>query len=317
MNTKIVTIITDTGIGGTFLSWSIEYLLGHDSVYNVRKCAVLDLTDNPLNASLNAHGFTANQCHADEIHAFVKALLKRTEDFSTIYFHRPDDISMNSNGYYAYNNAKRIVEDLNMPVITVQLPKQYVLYHSLYAKRHTAVGDDSLITTYFSHDKKMWEEMKLTEVYDTREFLALNIRPFTLTETRIDVKKAHRMVAPDLWINLHNAIFVLADYLKKSIISERYDKWIDVYCEWKQVHTKRMEWCWYFDEIIESIINGYDMNLDRFELDLYQEATIQHVLIYTYGLNLKTYKLYSFKNTLQLHNLLEPCGHKIKNDYQT
>jgi len=54
------------------------------------------------------------------------------------------------------------------------------------------------------------------------------------------------------------------------------------------------------------------MDLSRFELNLNQEASIQHVLIYKYDLNLKTWGLEKFpNNTKKLHELLEPNIHKI------
>ena len=101
-------------------------------------------------------------------------------------------------------------------------------------------------------------------------------------------------------------------FIDIPINSKRYEKWLIVYAQWKQIHTKRIMWCWYFDTIIEYILKGYSMDLERFDLDLYQEAVIQHVLIYKYGLNLKTFELYKFTNTKQLHDLLEPTLHPFE-----
>ena len=67
----------------------------------------------------------------------------------------------------------------------------------------------------------------------------------------------------------------------------------------------------YFDKIINYIIEGYELNLDKFNLDLVQEAAIQHELIYKHNLNLKTWQLTKFTNTRQLHNLLEPNIHPL------
>ena len=53
------------------------------------------------------------------------------------------------------------------------------------------------------------------------------------------------------------------------------------------------------------------MDLEKFNLDLMQEAAIQRELIYNYSLNLKTWQLEKFTNTKQLHNLLEPNLHPI------
>ena len=53
------------------------------------------------------------------------------------------------------------------------------------------------------------------------------------------------------------------------------------------------------------------MDLEKFNLDLMQEAAIQRELIYNYSLNLKTWQLEKFTNTKQLHGLLEPNLHPI------
>ena len=51
------------------------------------------------------------------------------------------------------------------------------------------------------------------------------------------------------------------------------------------------------------------MDLERFNLDIFQEAAIQRELLYKHNLNLKIWQLEKFKNTKQLHNLLEPNIH--------
>jgi hypothetical protein len=53
------------------------------------------------------------------------------------------------------------------------------------------------------------------------------------------------------------------------------------------------------------------MDLTRFNLDLMQEACIQHHLIYNYNLNFKTWQLEKFSDTKQLHSLLELNTHQI------
>jgi hypothetical protein len=70
------------------------------------------------------------------------------------------------------------------------------------------------------------------------------------------------------------------------------------------------------DEIINLIIEGRPMDLKRFDLDVLQESVIQHFLLYKHNLNLKTFGLEKFENTLQLHNLLEPnVYHQLEKIY--
>jgi hypothetical protein len=123
------------------------------------------------------------------------------------------------------------------------------------------------------------------------------------------------LVTVDIWMNMNNTIYDIMNFLSISIDRERYNKWLPIYNEWKKLHTKRVMWCWYYDQIIEYIIKGHEMDLQRFDLDIYQEATIQHTMIYDYGLNFRTFNLNKFTNTKQLHDLLEPNTHTLT-DYE-
>jgi hypothetical protein len=58
----------------------------------------------------------------------------------------------------------------------------------------------------------------------------------------------------------------------------------------------------------------YDISDYNFEF--YQEAIIQHIMIYKYGMNFKLWQLEKFPdNTQDLHKLLEPNIHKVDNLY--
>ena len=64
--------------------------------------------------------------------------------------------------------------------------------------------------------------------------------------------------------------------------------------------------------IIESILKNNYIDLTKFNLDIVQEATIQHELLYKHNLNLKTWQLEKFMDSKQLHSLLEPnIYHKL------
>jgi hypothetical protein len=67
---------------------------------------------------------------------------------------------------------------------------------------------------------------------------------------------------------------------------------------------------WYFEIILDNIIKGVNFDLQRFHLDISQEAAIQQALICRHNLNLKTWELIKFENTRQLHMLLEANIHE-------
>ncbi len=63
---KLVSIVTDPAIGGTFLSWSLEYLAGHTNSYSTAKKTYLQLVDNPVQEH-NAHAYEPNRYLSSEI----------------------------------------------------------------------------------------------------------------------------------------------------------------------------------------------------------------------------------------------------------
>jgi hypothetical protein len=56
----MITVITDPGVGGTFLNWTIYFLAGYDNYYSTDLNATVELTNNPL-TGINAHNFRPNQ----------------------------------------------------------------------------------------------------------------------------------------------------------------------------------------------------------------------------------------------------------------
>jgi hypothetical protein len=177
---------------------------------------------------------------------------------------------------------------------------------------------DEFIDAYFQHDKLNWNSLSNTWTY--REFLALNIRPYQKTSIMggIDLTKEHYMLnCFDLFTNLDNIIDHLFMFLGVSIDTTRKETWLEIYRQWQRTHCDRMLFCNYFDQIIDSIVNNYYMDLTRFNLDILRESVIQHVLIYKHGLTLKSWGLDKFPtNTQDLHSLLEPnIYHQVDDIY--
>jgi len=313
-----VSVLTDGAIGGTFLTWTIEYIAGHKNVYSSRDNNVIPLLKNPVQGS-NAHLFRVNQCYSftevKETLNAIDALDITKQQFNTLYTH-PFAESINHD---TWNSTVNLLTSRQDPVLIVRLPEEFILYHSLFIARgfKTMTTRDSAIDEFFSESYNKWNELNLTEIYDKREFMALNFRPFDFTQyskllgNNILSNNTFSLVAPDIWHNLDNTIYEIMNFINCELNVDRYNKWLNVYTEWKKIHEKRIMWCWYYEQIMDYIINGHDMDLARFDLDIYQEATIQHTLIYKHNLNLKTYKLNKFVNTKQLHNLLEPNIHTL------
>ncbi len=325
---KLVSIVTDPAIGGTFLSWSLEYLAGHTNSYSTSKKTYLPLIDNPVQER-EAHLFKPNQYDSS------RAVIKAIDELSNLpdkHDRKMEVMYIHSNNYHADKHKDWFISinavlNSERPVILVRTPKPYVLYHGLNEKRafggfekgrkYKVSTQEKNIDEFFKDAKRTWNELNLTNIYDNREFIALNFRPFDFNEQANIVDTLHNkdnvlnLLAIDVWQNLDNTIYDIMNYIQVDIKSDRYALWLDVYSQWKTLHTKRVMWCWYYDQIIEYILNGYSMDLTRFDLDIYQEATIKHTMMFKYNLNFKTFELTKFTNTKQLHDLLEPNIHLL------
>lgn len=322
---SVIGIVSDPAKGGTFLDWSLHFLAGHQQHY----LAVRGnnhwqtLTTNPLTKT-NSHGFISNQTSNLEKFKHTYTTLNNipSEEFHTIYFHNWNAISEDHECKLAID----ILQNNSNPLIF--LKNHATLYDCRYNQRTLTAKKtapdkfnkdfeeqhNDFIEYFYSSDKELWESQGLTNRWDYREFLALNLKPFdTITiEPNINLGKEHFYLdSKDLWIHFDFTVDKLFDYLKITVDKSRITAWLNVYNEWKKLHQLRLQFSFYFDQIINYIIHGHYMDLTRFDLDIVQEAAIQHVLIHQHSLNLKTWQLEKFVNTQQLHNLLEPNLHKI------
>lgn len=320
----MIGIVTDPGVGGTFLTWSLHYLAGHDTCYHAKTHQWVDVPSDPLTKK-NSHNFRANQINSlESFNESYSALLNvATSEFHTIYFHN-FSLTLESQDF----DAQQAIAKLNSDqLIIISLSPEHQLYQSSYNTRadkqsswvnptvNLSNNQDILtdfIDFFLTDSIAKWRQLGLTNIWDQREFLALNLRPNNAYNIvcNVDLTQDHyRLDTSELWHTFDQTVSCMFDYLNLKINTIRWKNWTKVYYKWRQVHYQRMLFVWYFDKIINYIINGYSMDLTRFKLDLIQEAVIQHELIYKHSLNLKTWQLEKFTNTKQLHNLLESNTH--------
>jgi hypothetical protein len=149
------------------------------------------------------------------------------------------------------------------------------------------------------------------EIWDKRERLSLNM-------SKPNNCKIHQMInhseghlyytTDDVWNNMPAIITEICTVLQLPLDSEKFKIWQKIYAQWRTVHDPYFGR--HFDRIINSIVNGHYMRLDRFNLNFFQEALIQNALITKHNVNLKTWLLEKFpNNTQELHKLLEPNIH--------
>lgn len=320
----MITIATDPSVGGTFLAWTLHYLAGHQQYYLLEENSWCDITDTPLGSG-NAHGFVPNQpnriygCTGQQFNDFVRQLQQiDTATFHTLYFHP----------FYYSNTTTAAIEYLNNhienPIIVDS--SDHTLYHCSYRKRAFVYNEhkqkiqddkgilDQHINLYFKDSKRLWDSQNLENTWDLREFMALNFQPFEvfhISQAVDQSRSSYILKSADLWTCLDHTVKDLFNYIDCKIDQTRLEHWQQIYRQWTKNHYQQLMFSTYFSTIIESILNNYDLDLLRFDLDIEQEAAIQHVLIYKHNLNLKTWQLEKFINTKQLYSLLEPNIHNL------
>lgn len=316
-----VAVLTDPTVGGTFLSWSIYYLAGATDYWFYRTNTHLPLTANPLQ-DVNAHGFRPNQIHETGDLVKIQRSLPSTQDLCVLYAHPVPrkDTQADITGLI----------DLSQKILVMTVPASHHFYHYKYQGRTLIPKYDDpgqknqswdeqhedFLQHYFGPDLARWRALGLTDRWDQREFLALNLRPYSnsLKITQFVIKQPDHFYldARDAWFMLDHTIRDIMAWLDLEIDPVRYQAWQMVYQDWRTRHYNRVRFSWYFSEILQSILDGEDMDLERFDLDIVQEAIIQHELIYRHGLNFKTFGLERLTNTATLHDLLEPNLHAVE-----
>jgi hypothetical protein len=325
----LIGILTDPAVGGTFLNWSLHYIAGHDQYYCAKVSEWLAVPADPVQGK-NAHGFIANQASTKESfdRTYSKLCKETTDKFHTVYFHN-FNLTLESLDPSAQQCVEKLHGDQLVVLSVSPAYRNHKLYFSTFENRSYTqqswmdptiyLSDaqeilDDHVRFFFSESFDRWQKAGLTNRWDQREFLALACRPNTVLTIvpNVDLSREHyRLAATELWHTFEKTMPHLFDYLNIKIDTDRLEKWTRIYYRWRQIHYQRMLFVWYFDEIIDYIVNGYPMDLTRFDLDLVQEAVIQHELIYKHNLNLKTWQLEKFTNTKQLHDLLEPNIHTL------
>jgi len=320
-NNKIISVITDPVVGGSFLSWSIPYLGGQSTYFNTEINRWLPLVANPVTKNKNAHNHWANFFNKLDGMSQIVDILKSTDSQypHVLYYHPSATQTTNDEVDFLLSNSDKSV--------VLSMDKNYGLYMSNMSRREGGVPShfkpsrmltndedifDDFLNYFFSDSKEVFSN--LNNVWDKREFIALNYRmdskPVTAYLNNVEQDRSYfRLNCFDMYTTFDTSVYKLFEYLELEINNDRYKEWVTVYHTWKKHHYKRLRFMWYVDEIVDDILYNRPRNLIDFDLDLLQEAIIQQKLIKTYNLNLKNWQLERFTNTQQLHSLLEPNIH--------
>jgi hypothetical protein len=319
-------------LGCTFLDWSLQWLSGADSIYNCHQRCTIPLVSDPLTGN-NAHGHVKNHpCGTGETLDTIQHLQQSPMPFNGFYprAHETD--------WYAH--------DLGLDVFNLD-QQQWRLIHQHQAQelRHiiSCSQDNGVITVYvnvaprwhlyFLKPRKIpswlshhadWisvlsERSNISSdlnAWDWRERLALDLRPFErpFDEIYVDQQRPHIWLeAEDIWINGEHCIPAVLELMGQEIDSDRLKSWQEIWHRWHRVQIRHLRFAWQLPGIIDAVIKDHDRILP--ELDIIEEAVVQHCLIYAHDVNIRNWQLLKLpRSARDLHQLLEPNQHNITDD---
>jgi len=338
-------------MGCTFLDWSLLYLSGQQQFFNVKEFSFVAVSDNPLlldNSTPNAHGHKKNHPSGKNQTIDYAKQLKTKSDGINVFSMYPMplyfDLCCQDLGFlptelgqtdrfksvtdyqkHDYLDMLRSISiDQDIPVIYVWHDYKSLGYHwTARALDHYLVSNekpsslqdliDEHQKIFFQKSVLAWRDLGLNAPWDQREQLALDIRPFEPHWSQDLIPTVGVDIAVnclDLWTDTESIITDIMTRLRIDVSYNRSKTWRPIADAWRGIQQKNLEFFKNLTTILDSIINDRDCALP--ELSFYQEAIVQHCLIYQHNLNFKTWGLCKFPaNAQDLHRLLEPNIHCI------
>ena len=324
---NIVTVCTDYVSGGTFFSWTLEYLTGKDQYFGYNMPisdtpAFIDLPSNPL-TKLNSHAFVANEFPVDN----PNLGLSTVDNPDEAYFFSLDEtdtylelLQQQQTHVYVQNPGhERLAKIQDASKSVFRLVNDSMYYMNFNQRHHDAdyCGNDDLLSRwlvkYFANSIEKFGGIE--NYYSRRELLSLIIRPHANSShgpyKSFDSSKPHMLIhAHDMYHYFDSMVYDCFAYAGLAVNESRYEKWVQVWHQWRKIQKTRILFQSYLDRIVEYTVSGYDMDLTRFNLDIMQQAVIMQEIARKHDLTIAGYGVNEFTSTAQLHALLEPLIHK-------
>jgi len=295
-------------LGYTFLDWSFYWLLGNDYHYNHKQKKFLSLSKDPI-TRVNAHIHKKNRPGdvpgrpgtSLECRSMINELLSLDKDidYSVCWLSLGGDI-VDVMNFCCDKKVKVILlhYDVGMPVLLnrardasfvsslkernsdcVKRIKEYFLtvpnLSSLVATPSKARHFLSLSLNHLYHDSQV-DSIEDKSLLSNKNIHMLNIRDL--------IKKP----IPSL-----QGVF---NFLECKINYTRVDHWLYVHDKWKDLQLPMIEFYDNLPIILSSIINGRSYSLEKFKLDIFFEAIIQHELMKKHQTRLMVDNLDQFPN---------------------
>lgn len=328
-------------VGCTFLDWSIHFLSRQHYFYHVISKAWIPLSQNPL-SKINAHGHKKNHPSGADLNLkFINSFndTSKGDLFSVYPFKMHVDNMCDKLGYQLSDMQtpdiwKKINQEMDLDyqkifndchvhdtkIIFLGSNPDVCLYglkirslDRMFTKpipaKSTVELTEEFQNLFFKSSIDSWKELGLTKIWDIRERMALDIRPFDIDPDPGLLMPHLHIDSRDWWIRGPMVIQKVFKFLSLTVDQERMQQWLPIYYQWQKIQTDALEFVYYIDHIINAIVNNIYFEID---LSFEEETVVQHCLLYKHNLNLKTWQLTKFPNNTQdLYKLLEPNIHTV------
>lgn len=342
-------LLSTKSVGCTFVDWSIYYLSGQQRYYNVDNQTYYKVTDYPIiDSTAHLHnknhpkGFVNTKKQVEYLQS-LKQLSSVYPSFLTVNDClkllnldnvTPDSAALTTKQMvddfsevvnYCVNNCyKTIVVDVDLDLPSMLYCLQSRSLSSIVNLNKKLDNSNSVLdeidSVYYKNSTQQWANLNLTNIWDVRERRALDLR-LVSAEGSVDpgiknITQAHFYVnALDLWHNGQDILPKIIKFLDLEVDPSRYNHWAGVFKQWQQIQFNWYQFGLNCKHIVDSIVSNTYYPLTN--LTLQQEIIIQHLLMYRFNLNLKTWQLSTFPaNTQLLAELIEPNIHTLDSNYQ-
>jgi hypothetical protein len=198
------------GSGLSFLTWSIIFLRG-DNLYKSLDSKIYKVTNNPIKCNGTAHGFEKD--HINQTADLIK--LNQTTDQSVVYVALTCQSDLD---YILQFDSKKIIFNAGTFSEELMARMYYLIPNNPYVELVNRLSSKYAV-----------EKIKQVLLESNKFFTNYYAIPAWYSD--------HFSINYfDIFQNLDHVIHQIFEYLDITILSDRMDKWIPVYQEWKNLN---------------------------------------------------------------------------------
>lgn len=308
---KLISIIVDDTVDVGMLVWSLYTLTQQPKYYYLGYEHWFDISDA---VGEDANGFLNIRVEVDG----VKSIGELTESIGTL------------NGATEHSGIHILVARLHEKYTSNELyselinasDKVIVLSSfgtpNIYKTLISGNNIDEFLSEYFDKGKEDWEDVSSLP-WDRREYIALNFRPYSTINTANKVDLTNEKIYPfnvtNYYLNLQQHLPSMCNFIGIPVAEIPDATWehiSNIYTKWRTFRAEPVLWEMNLPIIVDSIVNGYNMDLTPYKLDIIKESVILHELLYKHNKNIRGYGLITLPlNTKDIHALLEDNFHTL------